>query len=297
MRFILAIGVLFCATAGAVSPGSATATSSCGRPGYSYAGLQAVRPAHAVRAEVVALGAPYVESGHVAAWVGVGGPGQGKGGTDAWIQVGLSAFQGEGSRLYLEVNRPGVGPRYTELRSHVPAGSRFRIAVREVRGKPSWWAVWVNRKRVSNPVYLPGSSRRWRPIVTAETWDGGRRVCNLFRYRFDDVLVVNARSRLWRPFERGYRFQDPGYRVLGSRRGFVAKSVRPVPQSTTTARLTAAPSVQDADGNAGPDVALEDEDGVVGDTDAAVGDGLPEELGGAGPVDADDPAPGPLAEP
>jgi hypothetical protein len=296
MRLLLAIGALVCATAGAVSPGSATATSSCGRPGYSYAGLQAARAAHGVRADVVALGAPYVASGHVAAWVGVGGPGQGKGGTDAWIQVGLSAFQGEGSRLYLEVNRPGVGPRYTELRSRVAAGSRFRIAVREVRGKPSWWAVWVNRKRVSTPVYLPGSSGRWRPIVTAETWDGGRRVCNLFRYRFDRVSVIDGR-RIWRRFERGYRFQDPGYRVLGSRRGFVARSVRPLPRSTPTAHAAAAPSVQDADGSPGPDVALEDENGAVGDADAAVGDGLPEELGSAGAVDPDDPAPGPLAEP
>lgn len=287
------------------SPGPASASAACGRPGYSYAGLQAVRPARAVRADVVALGAPIVESGHVAAWVGVGGPGQGKGGADAWIQVGLSAFQGEGSRLYLEVNRPGVGPRYTELRSHVATGSRFRIAVREVRGKPSWWAVWVNRKRVSEPVYLPGSSGRWRPIATAETWDGGRRVCNLFTYRFDHVRVVNARTRIWRPFVRGYRFQDPGYRVLGSRGGFVARSVRPAPQSTTTARRTAPPapapapetSVQDPNGSPGPDVTLENQDGAVGDPDAPVGDGLPEELGSAGSVDADDSAPGPLTEP
>ena len=297
MRYFLAIGALVCAAAGAVSPGPATATSSCGRPGYSYAGLQAMRPAHGVRADVVALGKPHVQSGHVGAWVGVGGPGQGQGGSDAWIQVGLSAFAGTDSRLYMEVNRPGVGPRYAEIRSRVAAGTRFRIAVREVRGRPGWWAVWVNRKRVSKPVYLPGSSGRWRPIVTAETWDGGRRVCNLFRYRFDRVSVVDGRDRIWRRFERGYRFQDPGYRVVGSRSGFLARSVRPLPRPTPTARATAAPSVQDANGSSGPDVALENEDGAVGDADAPVGDGLPEELGSAGPVDPDDPAPGPLAQP
>ena len=296
MRYVLAIGALVCAAAGAVSPGPAIATSSCGRPGYSYAGLQAMRPAHGVRADVVALGKPHVQSGHVGAWVGVGGPGQGQGGSDAWIQVGLSAFAGTDSRLYMEVNRPGVGPRYAEIRSRVAAGTRFRIAVREVRGRPSWWAVWVNRKRVSKPVYLPGSSGRWRPIVTAETWDGGRRVCNLFRYRFDRVSVVD-RDRTWRRFARGYRFQDPGYRVVGSRSGFLARSVRPLPRPTPTARATAVPSVQDANGSSGPDVALENEDGAVGEANAPVGDGLPEELGSAGPVDPDDPAPGPLAQP
>ena len=290
MRSFLALAALASAVAAVVSPGPATATASCGRSGYSYAGLQAMRPAHGVRADVVALGAPFVESGHVAAWVGVGGPGQGKGGSDAWIQVGLSAFQGTGSRLYMEVNKPGVGPRYTEIRSSVAPGSRFRIAVREVRGHPGWWGVWVNGRRVSQPVYLPGSAGRWRPIATAETWDGGRRVCNLFAYRFDRVLVIDA-NRTWRRFLSGYRFQDPGYRLLNSRRGFVARAARPLPPATIAAREkpeappqdpapAPAPateaSVEDPNGSPGPDVALENEDGAVGDPDAPVGDGLSE---------------------
>jgi hypothetical protein len=274
MRFALTLALLAAVAAGTSSADPASATSACGKPGYSYAGLQAVRPAHGVRAEIVALGSPQVQSGHVAAWVGVGGPGQGQGGADAWIQVGLSAFQGEGSRLYLEINRPGIGPRYTQLRSFVPAGSRFRVAVRETRGRPGWWSAWVNGRRASQEVYLPGSSGRWRPIATAETWDGGRRVCNLFAYRFNRLVVV-APGRTWRRFERGYRFQDPGYRVLSSRSGFVARASRPLPPTAAPASRKADPSADDANRSPGPDVALEDQDGAVVDADAAVGDSLP----------------------
>jgi hypothetical protein len=311
VRSIFALGALASAVAAFVSTGPASATSACGRSGYSYAGLQAARPAHGVRADLVALGAPYVQSGHVAAWVGVGGPGQGKGGSDAWIQVGLSAFQGTGSRLYMEVNGPGIGPRYTEIRTYVAPGARYRVAVREVRHRPNTWAVWVNGHRVSQPVFLAGSHGRWRPIATAETWDGGQRVCNLFAYRFNHVLVVDSK-RTWRRFQRGYRFQDPGYRLVSSRGGFVARANRALPKATAAARRQPAPpapsatespapepapSVQDPNGSTGPDVALENQDAAVGDSDAPVGDGLSEEVGSTGPVDSDDPAPGPLTEP
>src|SRR5215208_5460823 len=109
MRFLAPVAVLLAAgIASAYSSAPASAVASCGRAGYSYAGFQAVSPAHGVRADIVALGSPQVESGHVAAWVGVGGPGQGAGGSDAWIQVGLASFDGTESRLYFEVTRPGV---------------------------------------------------------------------------------------------------------------------------------------------------------------------------------------------
>ena len=78
--------------------------------GYTYAGRLSATPAHGVRATLTALSKPEVAAGHVAAWVGVGGVGQGVDGTDAWIQVGLSAFPGSESRLYYEVARPGMPP-------------------------------------------------------------------------------------------------------------------------------------------------------------------------------------------
>ena len=242
MRFFAPFAVLLAAgIASAFSSAPASAVASCGRAGYSYAGFQAVSPAHGIRADIVALGSPQVESGHVAAWVGVGGPGQGAGGSDAWIQVGLASFQGSENRVYFEVNRPGVGPRYTEVRSHVAPGSRHRLAVLEVFRHPGWWKVWVDGAAVSQSVYLPGSSGRWRPIATAETWDGGRRVCNLFSYRFGSVSVA-GRGGAWHHFRSGYRFQDPGYRVVSSRTGFLARGVRPLPPSVSTQAKSSQPA-------------------------------------------------------
>jgi hypothetical protein len=247
MRLLLCSVTVLVATlaAGAFSSGQAEAVASCGRAGYSYAGFQAMSPAHGVRASIVALGFPQVENGHVAAWVGVGGPGQGAGGSDAWLQVGLSAFHGTDSKLYYETNRPGLGPRYTLVRSNIPVGSVHRVAVLEVQGHPGSWRVWVDGAPVSEPVYLPGSIGRWRPIATAETWDGGRRVCNLFSYRFGRVSVA-GRGGAWRSFRSGYRFQDPGYRVLGSRTGFLARAVRPLPHPATLSKAPTDPTTQPA---------------------------------------------------
>ena len=245
VRFFIPLGVLVgAAVATFLSTGPAAAVSACGRSGYSYAGLAANSPARGVRAFVVPLGNPYVESGHVAAWVGVGGPGLGTGGTDAWIQVGLASFRGtDDSRLYFETNRPGIGPRYTQVRAAVAPGARHRMAVAEMVHRPGWWRVWVDGSPVSEPVFLPGSHGRWRPIATAETWDGGQRVCNLFSYRFDRLAVAGARGGVWYRFRTGGRFQDPGYRVLSGTRGFVARAVRPLPRAT--AAVTPAPAPTD----------------------------------------------------
>jgi hypothetical protein len=239
--FVALVGALVAGTF--ASSGPAAADASCGHGGYSYAGFQALSPARGVRATIVALGPPQVEKGHVAAWVGVGGPGQGASGADAWIQVGLSTFEGTDSTLYFETNRPGIGPRYTLVRSGIAAGSAHRVAVLEVRGRRGWWRVWVDGAPVSEPVYLARGSGRWRPIATAETWDGGRRVCNLFSYRFGRVSLA-GRGGGWRSFRSGYRFQDPGYRVLESSGGFVARAVRPLPVPTA---LTKAPAERTAE--------------------------------------------------
>ena len=205
--------------------GTAT-TRVCGPPGYSYAGLQDARVAHGIRATLVALARPRVEDGHVAAWVGVGGPGQGLGGGDAWIQIGLSAFSDGINHLYFESDRPGRGPRYTQLVPNVPAGARNRVAVLEIPSRPEWWQVWLNGAPASTPVHLIGSGGRWRPIVTAESWVGGERVCNRFAYGFEHVEVAAARRGGWTPLVTGSRFQDPGYQMFRkSQRAFLARAV------------------------------------------------------------------------
>src|SRR3954468_10817248 len=206
MRAFVALASVFVfALVAAFTSTQADAVSACGHGGYSYAGFQSARVAHGIRADLVALGNPRVEQGHAAAWVGVGGPGQGAGGSDAWLQVGYATFQTSDIRLYFETNRPGAGTHFTQVQASVEPGTRHRLAVLEVVRRPGWWKVWVDGKPVSDPVYLPGSSNRWAPIATAETWDAGRRVCNLFSYRFDRVSVA-GRGGAWRRFSNGSRF-------------------------------------------------------------------------------------------
>lgn len=214
--------------AAAVSGGAATvhepvgpaaaAERGCGVPGYSYAGYREARAEHGVRATLVQIVRPQIDSGHVGAWVGVGGPGQGPGGSDAWIQIGLASLTDGVTRIFVEVNEPGPGIDDSELGTGVSVGAEYRIAVLEISSRPGWWRVWLNGRPASTPVHLPGSSGRWQPTATAETWDGGRRVCNQFAYRFKSVDVASARGGGWSRFVVGERFEDPGYRVLRERR-------------------------------------------------------------------------------
>jgi hypothetical protein len=222
-RLLASACVVACSFAAALaSPPEAAALEPCGKPGYSYAGFQSANRAHGVRATLVALATPDVRNGHVAAWVGVGGTGLGPNGSDQWLQVGLSAFHGTGSNLYYEVTTGGAPARYHEIAAEVSPGARHRVAVLEVATQPDWWRVWVNGKPVSQPIHLPGSSGRFQPIATAETWDGGTRNCNRFSYRFDGLGVAAARGGSWQRFVQAHRFEDRGYRVTASASSFVA---------------------------------------------------------------------------
>jgi hypothetical protein len=192
---------------------AACSTATYGSQGYGYAGFQANRPGHGVRAALTGLSDNAVAQGHVAAWVGVGGPGQGPNGSDMWLQVGLSSFAGAPGNLYYEVTRPGTSPVYNLIEPNVARGELRRVAVLEMSQRAGWWRVWVNGQPVSEPIHLPGSTKRWQPIATAESWDGGTGSCNAFSYRFERVEVAAGRGGSWRRFDRGYRFQDTGYRL------------------------------------------------------------------------------------
>jgi hypothetical protein len=163
---------------------------------------------------VAARSRPTVADGHVAAWVGIGGPDAGPNGADQWLQVGLSAAPGSSGELYYEVARPGAPPRYVAVQTAVRPGERHLVAVREMAARPNWWRVWIDGRAVSQPIFLPPSGRARRPLATAETWDAGGRVCNRFDYAFDRVQVAGGRGGAWRRFVDDVRFEDPGYRVL-----------------------------------------------------------------------------------
>src|SRR5688572_6562510 len=210
---VLAGTAALAALAALSSPPDAKALEPCGKAGYSYAGFRSADRGHGVRATLVALARPSVSDGHVAAWVGVGGAGQGPNGADQWLQIGLAAFNGTDSRLYYEVTTGGAPPRYHEVVSKIDPGQRSRVAVLEMSKRPNWWRVWLNGKPVSKPIHMRGSSGKFHPIATAETWDGGVRGCNRFRYHFGGLRVASARGGSWKPFVRAQQFLDNGYRV------------------------------------------------------------------------------------
>ena len=219
----MAIGRWKLALAGALAGASLIASPAWGcASDYSYAGFANIGAGHGVRATLTAVALPEVEWGHVAGWVGVGGPGLGPNGEDAWIQVGLSGFPGSTSKLYFEVTEPGASPKYTELEADVAVGEARRLAVLEMASRPDWWRVWVDGVPVSQPVFLPGSHGAWTPIATAESWNGGRKSCNRFQYRFERVMVARAAGGDWRELSPGQTFEDPGYRLSRDAAGFVA---------------------------------------------------------------------------
>jgi hypothetical protein len=192
----------------------ARASSACaGASGYSYAGHQSDYPGHGVRATISLMRSPSVAAGHVAAWVGVGGPGQGANGGDAWIQAGLAAMPGMTPSIYAEITREGRDPKFVLVEDGVPVGRSHRIAVLEMAGRPGWWRVWVDGQAVTKPVRLVGSSGRWAPIATAESWNGGAASCNSFGFRFERVSVSYGGGGSWRPFVSGGDFRDGSYEL------------------------------------------------------------------------------------
>jgi len=190
------------------------AAAACGSSGYAYAGVGASRPAFGIATSLQTATSPQVLSGHVAGWVGFGGPGAGPNGTNEWIQVGFSAFPGSSlSSLYYEVAQPNSAPRYYELASGLPPGTTKKVAVVELAGRQGWWRVFVDDRAVGDPVRLAGSHGAWRPLATTETWGAGLFVCNRFRYQFGSVSIATRPGGGWQPLVRHYTFQNHGYRI------------------------------------------------------------------------------------
>jgi hypothetical protein len=226
---LLLVPAVLVAGAGAtsLSTGASATPVRCqsgthGPAGYAYAGHQAAASARGVRATISALPAPAVRHGHVAGWVGVGGPDSGPHGEDQWLQAGIAMLPGARPLLYVEVVRAGSAPVFRRLRLGVRPGERHRVAVVEVGGRPGWWRVLVDGRPALRPLQLPGSSGRWKPIVTAESWTGGAADCNAFAFRFEQVGVTQGAGGRWQSFAPGYRFEDPGFAVrpLASGRTF-----------------------------------------------------------------------------
>jgi hypothetical protein len=232
-HFVLPTVVLTAALAATASAGSAT--KGCGSPGYAYAGLLAHSHAYGVAAILTATADATVEQGHVAGWVGVGSPNEGPGGTREWMQIGLNRIAGSAPVLYYET-ATASGIHYFDLKTQVPVGRRFALAVLEMAHRPSVWRVWLNSRPVSPPIWLPRSHGALTPMAMAENWDGGSPACNRYSYRFSRVAVAGAPGGAWTPFREhnAQVLQNAGYRVVpASGEGFVAvTNPAPIPSAT-----------------------------------------------------------------
>jgi hypothetical protein len=203
-------------TAGPVGCGSGTH----GATGYAYAGHESVSVGSGVRATITALREPSVTAGHAAGWIGLGGRGTGPNGETMWLQVGLAALPRTPLMLYAEITRAGQDPVFLPLRANVRVGDRHRLAVLEMNGRPGVWRIWLDGQAVTDPIVLPGSHKRWQPMATAESWNGGTVTCNGFQFRFERVGVAQSLGGSWRPFVPGVTFRD---------RGYVIRQLRPAP--------------------------------------------------------------------
>jgi len=201
--------LVFLVSAGAIFLAAAPSAFACGTAGYSYAGISSRTPVYGVGATVTALAAPAVQNGHVAGWVGVGGPGLGPNGEDEWLQVGLATFAGSAEgHLYYELAQPSREPQYTELASGIQPGEKQRVALLELPFAHDSWVV-VSSAGIAGPFYLPRSHRAWEPIATAESYSDGA-TCNRYAYRFGGVQLAHANGS-WHELRHGRELQDPGF--------------------------------------------------------------------------------------
>jgi hypothetical protein len=220
LRLLSALGLAAIAFGG----GAAVARAGTCWSGYSYAGVQNPSAAYGVSATLTMVGTPTVTSGHVAAWVGVGGPGLGPGGKDEWLQAGIAHEAGGDDALYYEVKRPDdASAQYVTLGS-VSVGESHRIAVVERAGQRDSWRVLLDGIQVGPALALPGSHGSFAPVATAETWDGGAATCNRYAYDFKDLAVAGRPGGSWQPFGLAHVLRDPAYRLTLRSSGFTASS-------------------------------------------------------------------------
>ena len=112
--------------------------------------------------------------------------------------------------LYAEITRAGHEPVFLPLAQNVTVGVSHRLAVLEMSGRPGVWRVWLNGQPATEPIVLEGSHRLWKPIATAETWNGGGAGCNRFalplrprrRRAVARRLLAGVRARLHVPRPR-----------------------------------------------------------------------------------------------
>ena len=134
-------------------------------------------------------------------------------------------MQGSDPFIYAEITRAGRAPQFVLIEEGVAFGRPHQLAVLEMSARPGWWRVWVDGQAVTDPVRLRGSSGRWAPIATAESWNAGTARCNAFGFRFERVSVSYGGGGSWRPVRPGpslpRRCERPSRSRVGARQSGV----------------------------------------------------------------------------
>jgi hypothetical protein len=227
-----AVALLLVVPAGLAHVRSDSAFSAQCRAAYAYAGMEAAAPAAGIRAVVSTLSAPIVKTGHVGAWIGVGGPKLGPNGTDEWLQVGYASFDSGPTEIYYELAQPGQGTVYHTVKASVVLGEAHRLTVLEVRGTPGSWRAWVDDTPVTPVIPLAASHDRFAPLAVGESWNAGTHQCNRYDYRFSDVQVATHPGGPWVRSRPGRVWHDAENRLVRlSATSFDARSPTPAAQA------------------------------------------------------------------
>jgi hypothetical protein len=206
--------------------GEAGAVGGC-QAAYDYAGAQDFAPHAGLRATLRNMVAPLVRAGHVAGWLGVGGPGRGPNGTTEWLQIGYASMQGMPQQIYYEVTLPDKPSTYHAVEQSVGVGEQHRVTVLEVARQPGSWRVWLDGKPASPAIRLPGSHRRFEPQALAETWNAGSGQCNRYGYSFRNIQAARAPGGPWGRTKAGYVWRDQTDQVFKtSPDSFLARSAQ-----------------------------------------------------------------------
>jgi hypothetical protein len=220
---VMAVATVASLAAGADAGRTSPLVQSGCKMNYDYTGVQNTGPSSGIRTYLTTVKKPDVKAGHVAGWVGVGGPGLGPHKTDEWVQVGYSAFTTGETQIYYEVAQPNKPPAYHTVVATLSPSAKNRVGVLEVHDGS--WEVLLNNKAVSPVISLPQSHDKFTPQALGETWNGGTTKCNVYGYGFGQVEVAQKPGGDWQSGKEGYRWDNAQQQSVKTAPGsFTARS-------------------------------------------------------------------------
>lgn len=210
----LRIGAAACATLSlfGAAPAGVTAArgmDGCKRLGYNYSGEIGSEPVSSVGATILESAEPHVKGGQIAGWAGVNSPDGSE-----WLQAGIEQAVGQtAGGIYYESKIKGTPRQFVELGT-VGVGQPVRVLIKEDLPKqPNHWTLFINGRPQPIDFFLPHSQSRLIPQITGESLEGPDYTCNTFRFRFDQIKVINShghktRQSFWKTTAPAYRLRQ-----------------------------------------------------------------------------------------